>query len=533
LGGLLLVVFVALPHPAFAQGPAGGAKPGASSQAPGAPGQAPGAPGQPPIPSPGPGPVELTPVVPDTQPVPVIPDTQLIPTLTIPSTPQRAFPAPAFRAALTSRFTLLPTLTVSEEYTDNFNLTKSNKQSNFRSTVAPGLGLGINSAFVKGLVSYQFAPSYDTATEDVALFHSLLGRVEWEATPLWKLTLSDTFARSDQPSEADRLGLRQQRQAFTSNTVSLSSDYLLGRVATRQSYQMSTFSGEEGDDTTSHTLAVSATVPLGQTNSITGGYEYLISNTTNGNANGTLTTSTTTSGASNDFEVTGHKFTAGASRKVNTLRTVGITTSYAMRTVTSQNSETDFRLWSAAVFTDYELPGRLKLSASLGASALSSDSGASVGPNLSTKSSLTYQFARALLALAVDKGFSETFAEGENFGVVETEGVTASLSYPITPLLTGSLAGNWRRSKTTGLGNTSLGNQQQNNQESENWGGTVSFGWRLRPGLLLELSYTYTRQIGSDNNNRQGATSTTTNGAFGIDNTYTEIRVRAAVNLSF
>jgi hypothetical protein len=520
LGGLLLVVFVAIPHLAFAQGPAGGEKPGAS-------GQAPGAPGQPPIPSPGPGPVELTPVVPDTQPVPVIPDTQLIPTLTIPSTPQRAFPAPAFRAALTSRFTLLPTLTVSEEYTDNFNLSKSNKQSNFRSTVAPGLGLSINSAFVKGLLSYQFAPSYDTATEELALFHSLLGRVLWEATPLWKLTLADTFTRSDQPSEADRLGLRQQRQAFTSNTLSLSSDYLLGRVATRQSYQMSTFTGEEGDDTTSHTLALSATVPLVQTKWITGGNEYLISNTTNG----ILTTSTTTSGASKDFELTGHKFTAGASRKVTTLRSVGITTSYATRTVTNQNSETEFQLWNEAVFTDYELPARLKFSVSLGVSGLSSDSGASVGPNPSTKSSLSYQFARALLSLAVDKGFSETFAEGENFGVVETEGVTGSLSYPITHLLTGSLAGRWRRNKTTGLGNTSLGNQQQN-QQNENWGGTLSFGWRLRPGLLLELSYTYTRQVGSDNN-RQGTTNTTTNGSIGIDNSYTENRVRAAVNVSF
>ena len=516
-GGLLLLVFVAFPHPAFPQEPATGDKPGSPGQTP----------------TPAPGPVQVTPVAPETQPVPVIPDTQLIPTLTIPSTPQRVLPAPAFRTLPTARFTFEPTVTVSEEYTDNFNLTLSNKQSNFRSTVAPGLGVIINSAFVKGLVAYKFAPSYDTATSEVSLFHSLLGQVLWEATPLWKLTLSDTLTRSDQPGEADRLGLRQQRQAFTSNTLSLTSDYLLGRVATRQSYQMTTFSSAEGDDTTSHTLALSATLPLGQTNSITGGYEYLVSNTTSGNGSGTPNTSTATSGAANDFEVTGHKFTAGAARKLTTLRSVGITTSYAVRTVTSRDSETDFKLWNAAVFTDYELPGRLKLSGSLGVSGLSSDSGASIGPNLSTRSSLTYQFARALLSLSVDKGFSETFADGENFGVVDTEGVTGSLSYPITPLLTGTLSGTYRRNKTTGLGDTSVGTQQQN-QKTENWGGTLSFLWRLRPGLILELSYTYTKQVGSDSN-KQNVTPTTGNGngSIGIDNSYTENRVRAAVNLAF
>jgi hypothetical protein len=101
--------------------------------------------------------------------------------------------------------------------------------------------------------------------------------------------------------------------------------------------------------------------------------------------------------------------------------------------------------------------------------------------------------------------------------------------YPFTPSLTGTVTGTYRRNKTTGITDVSVGNQQ--NQETENWGGTLSFSWRLRPGLLLELSYTYTQQVGSGN--RQGVTGTTGNGSIGIDNSYTENRVRAAVNLSF
>ena len=456
--------------------------------------------------------------------MPVIPDTQLIPNLTIPSAPQRALPPATLRPVPTARFQLEPTVAVIEEYTDNFNLTEQNKKSNFRSTVSPGLTVNINSPVVKGLVSYKFAPSYDTFTDDVSLFHSLLGQVGWDVDPRLKLTLADTFTRSDQPSEADRLGLRQQRQTFTSNTLVLASDYLISRIATRESFQMSSFSDESGQETKSYTLALSATAPVYETNSVSAGYEYLISNTSGGNT----TTTTGTTGTSGDFDLTGHKFTAGAARRLHTLLSAGLSSSYALRTISRRSGDSDFKLWNAAVFTDYEVPGRLKVNSSLGVSGLSSDSSSSVGPNLSTRTSLSYQFARALVSLAVDKGFSETFTEGENFGVVETEGVTASLFYPFTPTFTGTLTGNYRRNKTTNIGDGALGNQ--GNQQTENYGGSVSFAWRLRPGLLLELSYTYTRQVGD---NRQTGTGTTTTGGFGIENTYTENRVRAAVNLAF
>ena len=526
MGGLLLLVIL-LSRPAFAQEPSGGEKPVTPGQTPA--GQTPAGPAQPATPPPAQGPLLMSPPLPDTQPVPVIPDTQLIPNLTIPSAPLRVLPAPALRAAPTARFQFDPTVTISEEYTDNFNLTERNRKSNFRTTVAPGLALSINGAFLKGLVSYKFAPSYDTVTDDFSLFHSLLGQVVWDVTPRWKLTMADTFIRSDEPGEADRLGLRQQRRAFTSNTLLLASDYLLGQVATRASYQFSSFSDDDvGGETKSHTLSLSATAPLYQNNSISGGYEYLLSNTTN-----STLTSTTILGTSTDTDVTGHKFTAGATRRLNTLLSAGVTGFYAMRTITggtitstSRNGEDDFRLWNASVFGDYELPGRLKLSITLGVSQVSADSGISVGPNLSTKSSLTYQFARAVLTLAADKGFSETFGEGENFGVVETEGVTGSLLYPFTPSLTGTLSGYWRHNKPTGIGNSSLGIQNQAGQETETWGGTLNFSWRLRPGLLLELSYTYTKQQGSDTRGVTGTTGT-------IDNSYTENRVKAAINLSF
>ncbi len=530
IGGLLLLAAV-LPAQAFAQAPA---QPGTPAQ-PGVPVQ-PGTPAEPPAPAPIPAPRA---VVPEPQPIPVIPDAQLIPSSNVPSVPLRVLPAPVAGVSPTARFQLSPSIAVTEEYTDNFDLTEHNKRSNFRSTVAPGLGLTINSAFVKGLIAYKFAPAYDTATQEISLFHSAAGQVVWEATPLWKLTLADTFTRSDEPTEADRLALRQQRQTFTSNTLFLASDYLLSTIATRQSYQMATFSDADGRETKSHTLALSATAPLYVTNSISGGYEYLTSSTTGGTTGSTLNGTTTTLGGVNDFDVTGHKFTASLSRQVNTLRTVGIITSYALRTVTTTTGgDADFQIWNASVFMDYVLPGRLKLNTTLGLSGLTTDSGQSLGPNLTTKTSLSYQFARTVVSLAADRGFSETFSEGQDFGVVETEGVTASLTYAFTPSLSAMASGSYRHNKTTGIGNgngatttTATTLNGSGNEDTTNWGGTVSLTWRILRGLLLDVSYTYTRQLGSDTN--QVGTTNTGNGSFGTGNNYTENRVRASLSLTF
>jgi hypothetical protein len=468
-------------------------------------------------------PVPVIPTPSQTQPVPVIPDGQLIPSPNIPSSPVRVLPAPALRAAPSARIQIDPSITVSEEYTDNFDLSERNRRSNFRSTISPTLGVAINGAFLKGLVSYKLAPSYDTAVDDVSLFHSLLGQIVWEVNPRWKLTLADTFTHSDEPSDADRLGLRQQRQTFTRNTLLLASDYVIGRVATRQSYQMASFTDDLGEETKSHTLALSATAPLYQTNSISGGYEYLT-----GTSTGSRTDPSTALTSSDDFDITGHRFTAAATRKLNTLQSVGVTTSYALRHVTSQTRE-DFQLWNVSTFTDYELPGRLRLHLTLGVSGLNTDSD-DVGPNFSTKSTLSYQFARAVISVGVDRGFSETFTEGENFGVVATQGVSASLSYSFTPSLTGSIGASYRRSKTTNIGDDVGTNQRID--EAENWGGLLGVIWQVRKGLSVEVGYSYIKQIGSDD--RQ---STGTAGQFGgrldTNNNYTENKVRAAVNFTF
>jgi hypothetical protein len=444
----------------------------------------------------------------------VIPDGQPVgPPATIPSTPQRVLP-PTGDLPLGARFQLEPSIELREEYTDNFDLTEDNRRSNFRSTVSPGLRIGINSPLTTGLIDFTFAPSYDTVTDDVAYFYSLLAQVVWQANPRWQLTVADTFTHSDEPSQADRLGLRTQRDTFTANTLSLTSDYLIGTVATRGFYRWGTFSDDTGEDTTSHLLGANATIPLYRINSVFAGYEYLTAKT----EGGTDTPGQQAGARGDQFDVNGHEVNVAVSRQSTTLRTVGVKGSYAFRTVTDDIGDAHYQIWTAAVFTKYALPGRLTLEGSLGATGLTSDIGASVGPKLFSATRISYEFGRAIATLAFDSGLSETFSGGENFGVVETQGITGSLLYPFTPKLSGTVSGSYRKNKSA-----NLGDEPGQVDKNKNWGGTLALLWRIQRRLLLSVSYTYREQVGSDD----GVSDALSNSS------YTENRVQASLRISF
>jgi hypothetical protein len=350
-------------------------------------------------------------------------------------------------------------------------------------------------------------------TDDVAYFYSLLAQVVWQANPRWKLTVADTFTHNDEPSEADRLGLRTQRDTFTANTLSLTSDYLIGTVATRGSYRWATFSDDSGEDTTSHLLGANATIPFYRINSVFAGYEYLTAKT-----EGDSDTPGQQAGALGDVDIDGHEFNVAVSRQSTVLGTVGVKGSYAFRTATEDTGDTDFQIWTAAVFTKYALPGRLTLDGSLGATGFTTDPGGSVGPKLFSATRVSYEFGRAIATLAFDSGFSETFSGGENFGVVETQGITGSLLYPFTPKLSGTISGSYRKNKSA-----NLGDEPGQVDKNKNWGGTLALLWRIQRGLLLSLSYTYLEQVGSDDGVTDALTSSS----------YTENRVQASLRISF
>jgi len=425
---------------------------------------------------------------------------------------------------------------VSEEFSDNFDLTKTNRHSNFRSAIAPTMLFSLDDTSTKGILAYTFTANHDSFQNEMLYFHSVVGQFSWQATQRLSFTLADAFSHNDQPSEADSLGLRRQRATFTSNAFSLTSDYVIDRVETREYYRWNTFSdtssggnttSTSGNNTTTQAVGATALFPLYTENTVTLTYEYLTSHTS-GSSGGSSQGNNQTLVGSQD--VNGHQVTASMGHMITPQLTIGLSGDYAFRTLSGDTTTAgNFQLWSASLFGTYGTTP-FRITGKTGLAGLTSDSGGSRGPDLTLSATASYTFARTIVSLALEHGFSETFSTGENFGVVETTGVTAGLSYAFTPRTSGTVNAYYRKSETTGIGggqNFAGGSNIGSNKSdvNEGVGASAMLSVYLARWLRLNLTYTYTQLF--DNG------ATTTQGTDNSNAGYTENRVRISFDFTF
>jgi hypothetical protein len=243
-----------------------------------------------------------------------------------------------------------------------------------------------------------------------------------------------------------------------------------------------------------------------------------------------------TSGSNQTFQgtqnVNGHQIIASFGRRVNSLLTAGISGNYAFRFVDGGDSTDsgNFKLWNASLFGTYGT-SPFTVTGKVGLSGLSDDSGESRGPDFTFSTIASYAFARATVSINLEHGFSETFAQGQNFGVVETTGASALLSYPFTTRMTGEVSAYYRKTETTGIGGgQSISGGPNIGSNSSDVDEFVGAAATLRMGLLrwlsLTLTYTYTHRF--DNGN------TATNGSSdNLNAGYTENRVRLGFDIKF
>lgn len=430
------------------------------------------------------------------------------PAPTIPSRPEIVFPVPPPPAARPVQlFEFHPLAGVSEEYTDNFNRTVRNRTENFRTSVSPGMSVQMDAGTLTGLATYTISGFHDSSLDELGYFNVFAGRLSWDATPRLKLTATGGLNQSDAPGQADRLGLRIERGKFTGTNGSLAADWAIDTVTVSPYYRLSLFSEEEGADTTSHTFGLSTSATLFRIHTLTLGYEHLTSETSASRGPGTAS------------ETNGHQFTVAFSRDVSERASVGITGSYAFRTQDEErpDAETDFRRWAAGVFANYSIPGTIALRINVGASQLTTDR-SDFQPVLSTSSSLSYWFGPAVVGVSFERGYSETFAEGQNQGVVLTTGGSVALSYPFTPAFGGRVNIAYRENEFTGIGGTptAITAGRGSTRTDKVLTGTIGVSYQILRWLGTSLDYSYSLTDSSD-----------------VDGEIKENRVRLALNFAF
>jgi hypothetical protein len=414
---------------------------------------------------------------------------------TIPSAPApgyRLFDLPTRPGAT---YELHYSLGVTEEYTDNFNLSQTDKESNFRTTISPGVTLLINGARTRGRLSFTPSFSYDSSNDDTNLFVAFSGAVVWEVTPVFTLTAADTLSVSDDYLTAGTLSLRRERSKYISNIFSLYGDYRRDTLSVSPYYVLSTFFDEGGQDTVTHSVGVTLSKAFLIRNTATVGYEYLVSDTSD-----------------EGEDTSGHQVTLSLAHQLNVETSVGLSGSYAHRYVSGGGlpGSDEYYIVTVSVFGSYTVRGIWSASASTGYTWLRA---IDVSPRVPTDSeSLPFVSAqvsyfalpRTVLTLHGYSGFSESFSRGENFGVVQTYGVTGTASYAVTPLVGAFASAFWNSSEETGVAGGVEGDPE------ETWGVSAGLSYQALRWLSLGLTYTHTRALGDDGFTENRVTATAT-----------------------
>jgi len=384
--------------------------------------------------------------------------------------------------------TISPTLLVSEMWTDNFNFTTTNKQTDYRTVVGPGANVILNAPTTKGTFTGTWGFTYDTAassSDNYNLFPNLALNLIQTFTPRLNLTLTDNYVRNNNPVQSNQFGLNTQRQTYTSNSLSVGLNYLLDTIATQIYYRNSYYkqgSSENGNNTTANIVGASASMPFGTFNSVRVGYEYSWADTSG------------TSSGINSGQVTGNLVTASFTRQTGQYSSAGIQGSYQEFTqpnsasqsnnFSSQSNNGNGHIWNVSLFSTYGLPSGLSFSGSLGYSQLV-QSGQSNQSGVTSNSNLSYRFGPALASIGVFSDFQQTGLTGQNFGVVETHGVTGSLLYTFTPLLTSSLNAYYTFNSPTGSGNNS------SSENTDNFNLSLNLNWQFLTWLGFYGQYSY------------------------------------------
>jgi len=386
------------------------------------------------------------------------------------------------------RFTFSPSVTLSEQWTDNFFLTETRRTENDRTTLSAGLALLMNLPNTRGSLSTTLAGSYDTAPDDenVSFFTSFTGTVQRTFNPRLSVTVADTFRRDDDPLLADPNGLRRERETFIANTFSVSVNWLIDIFQTQYYYRNSIFLADT--DTVSHIIGGNVSMPIGALNILTGGYEFTYRDSTSGDDDETSDTSGTI----------GNRVYASLSRQIGTFTSVGVSSSFSWI-----SGDTDRRIANISLFAAHGIPAGFSVSGSVGYSIFDSDAASNLVHLFSASLNASYRFARGVVSVGFFQDIRQTGDEGQDFGIVTTRAANGSFSYPITDFITGTIHAQYSRSEPLEGGGGQFPARSILSAGAD-------LGWQINSWLSLTLAYIYidrdsdrSTEIGSRSSSRR------------------------------
>lgn len=361
---------------------------------------------------------------------------------------------------------LLATFSVEEEFTDNVSQTETNRRSDVRTVVAPGISFAITRPRSSLSLAYSLRFNQFALTDQgSSLDHSLAARATYQLSPRISLALDENLIRSSDIQQADALLVRTAgRREFFQNILAPGARYQFGAQSStgiRFSNTVGISEGVGGENTVN--VATWDTALVGPRMTGTVAYEF------------------TDAESQESPTLIGHEARLGLSRNLTPRDTAELTGSFALR---DQRGGSDFSIARGSMRYTRGLSPRTSATVSVGIdrfAALGGDS--SITPSFSL--AMTHQLPYGALQFSAERRDSESFQSVDNVGVIRATRAEGIFTYAPGLRLQASLRASFTR--TEFLQQSALAAQ---GQEDNVW--TVGAEVRYRLSAILDLVAGYT-----------------------------------------
>jgi hypothetical protein len=349
---------------------------------------------------------------------------------------------------------IIPSVALSERYTDNFFQRKDHKTEEFRTTLSPSLDIGMTTGKSRSDLHYTLGAFYSSALGNNPHFqHFLTGNSKIALTERFSLLLGESLSQSDDPGIANPFGLDQQHVSLKRNDATVSLLYEGDRHSGSLRYTNSTIERSftaadiSGTTSTGSTSQPSSTFKT-TLNSIGAGGKLLLGQRTTLEGNQTVTfgevtttgsatpaTSGSSAGGSSTSSFTSYETTVGAERELPNETRAGVKGSWSRR---DQEGSDSLDLFKGAITVARPIWPTLNASASLGFDVARGPINAAEPSGSFT---LTYLGSALTANLTGAQSLRETFASSQNVGLTRSRELVAALTYKPTDRVSLSTSG--------------------------------------------------------------------------------------------
>jgi len=412
-------------------------------------------------------------------------------------------PNPALEAVLglqevTPR--LLMTISLSEEYSDNFFLEERDREEEYRTRLTIGTVYRLESGRSFVSLANSLSGTYDARAEEGNFAFANLALNVGHQLPRLSLGLSESFIRSDEVEEARPRGIRRERRTFTTNTVSPQVRYdLTPRTALTGTYTNTLVWNENGEGVNGQPTAGDQRRIQGD--SISHAFSTGLQHRFRPNLIGGGSYTFTIVDSEQEADSVSHGVAADLGYIINPRTSTSLR---AFGTIVDRRDgatggkrggigEGDSNIYGLSLGVRRQLTTFLAAFIEVGPTVVSREDRptrvfANWQAGLAGRLPLT---RRASLSFATQQSIADTAGDIDDVGLVLSQSATATLNYTILRTLFASVFANYTR---TELLEDIATNVRTQDREFSSWSTGATLSYALTPVWSLSMSYRYQRR---------------------------------------